>query len=175
MTYFTLWSLATFTLSVWSIAPILDKSFKKYQLLFPALYPYNTKKSPLYEISYIHQVVGLFITATTDTNLDSLIAALMMFIGAQCDILCDNLRNVDCNMFREQLKVCMQHHEEILRYENLVRKLFSEMCTIFSFAAKSNHFFDMIALGQFFTTGVSVATGMFRLSMVRQKTVLGFC
>ncbi|RZB41629.1 7tm 6 domain containing protein, partial [Asbolus verrucosus] len=157
-TYFTFWSLATVTSSMWSIAPILDKSFKEHILPFLALYSYNIKKSPLYEISYVHQVIGLFITATTDTNLDSLIAALMMFIGAQCDILCDNLRNVDYKRFKEQLKVCMKHHKEIL-----------------SFAAESNHFFNMIALGQFFTTGVSVATGMFRLSMVSPMSNESYC
>ncbi|RZB40289.1 7tm 6 domain containing protein, partial [Asbolus verrucosus] len=148
MTYFTFWLLATSTIFMWSISPILDKSFKEYQLPFPALYPYDTQKSPFYEITYVHQVIGVFIVGTTDSNLDTLISALMTFVGAQCDILCDNLRNIDYKKFNEQLKTCMRHHKEIL-----------------SFAAESNHFFNMIVLGQFFATGVNIAAGMFRLSM----------
>ncbi|RZC39486.1 7tm 6 domain containing protein, partial [Asbolus verrucosus] len=173
-TYIIFLSLATSTIFMWCILPFVNKSFQDYQLPFLALYPYNFKKSPLYEITYIHQVVGLVITATIDTNLDTLISALMMFIGAQCDILCYNLRNLHRKKFSELMRVCIQHHQEILRYQILMLKYLLQICKLFSFAAKSNHFFNIIVLGQFFATAVSMATGMFRLSMVSPLSGEGY-
>ncbi|RZC14235.1 7tm 6 domain containing protein, partial [Asbolus verrucosus] len=149
MTYLAFWSLAGGTIIMWSILPILDKSFKEYKLPFPAWYPYNTASTPLYEITYFHQVFGVFIIATTDANMDTLCSALMMFVGAQCDILCDDLRNLQGEKFDDKLLVCIRHHKLIL-----------------SFAENSNKFFNMVVLGQFFTASVNIAMAMYRLSMV---------
>ncbi|RZC43284.1 7tm 6 domain containing protein [Asbolus verrucosus] len=157
MTFVGFWSLAGTTSTLWSIFPLLDKSFKEFRLPFPAWYPYDTKKTPLYEISYIHQVIHLGVAASIDANLDTLISSFMLITGGQCDILCDNLRNTKPENFAQELLMSIQHHKLIL-----------------SFAENSNRFFSMIVLGQFFTASVNIAMAMFRLSMVAPLSSEGY-
>ncbi|RZC34115.1 7tm 6 domain containing protein, partial [Asbolus verrucosus] len=86
-----------------------------------------------------------------DYNIDMLVSALMMFLGAQCDILCDDLRNLGSvsSDFNKEIKRCVRHHKEILR--------FAESC---------NKFFNFMMLGQFFTSAVCLAMALFRLALV---------
>ncbi|KAJ3636029.1 hypothetical protein MTP99_008879 [Tenebrio molitor] len=140
------------TLVLWAIFPIIDGTVKDRRLPFSAWYPYNTKTSPSYEITYLYQVISIWFLAIANLNMDTLIAALMMYIGCQCDILCDdmkNLRNSVEDDFNRKLLDCIEHHKTILR-----------------FATDCNKFLSDIALGQFFASSVSLAVAMFQLTLV---------
>ncbi|KAJ3663377.1 hypothetical protein Zmor_007652 [Zophobas morio] len=140
------------TLILWAVFPIMDGSFREYRLPFSAWYPYNTKVSPLYELTYVYQIVSIWFLALTNVNMDTLIAALMMYVGTQCDILSDDVRNLGSRgvmEFNTKLLNCIDHHRNIL-----------------SFAGNCNKFFDKIALGQFFTSSLSLALAMFQLTVV---------
>jgi hypothetical protein len=101
-----------FCLSVWCSFPFLDE---KKQLPFACWYPFGTETSPKYEITYLHQVVSICCLATANLGLDTLISALMMFVGGQCDILCDNLRSLRVDNFCIEFVKCVKHHKDILR------------------------------------------------------------
>ncbi|KAJ3663370.1 hypothetical protein Zmor_007649 [Zophobas morio] len=152
-TYVAFWIPVGTTLILWSVIPFLDGSFKNYGLPFTAWYPYNSKSSPWYQFTYIHQVISICFIASANLNMDMIIVALLVYIVAQCEILCDDLKNlIDYNntqnfyfMFRD----CINHHKKILR-----------------FADNSNKFIDKLVLGQFFTSGASLALAMFQLTLV---------
>ncbi|RZB40789.1 7tm 6 domain containing protein [Asbolus verrucosus] len=136
----------------WSTYPIFDNSVKKYRLPFLAWYPYNTKISPYYEITYVYQVFGIIFLATTAVSVDNLIAALNVYIGAQFDILCDDVLHLydvtnEITNFSEKLIKCVMHHQLILE-----------------FAKNSNCFFNWIVLGQFFISGITIGITMFQLT-----------
>ncbi|RZC42863.1 7tm 6 domain containing protein, partial [Asbolus verrucosus] len=136
ITYKMLGVMAFGTAFFWSIYPILDKSFKNYRLPFYAWYPYNTKTSPFYEITYVYQVFGTSFIGLTNVCIDTLIASLNMYTGTQFDLLCDDLRNLcdpDEESISKKLMTCIQHHKEILR-----------------FAGNSNEFVNWIYFLQFF-------------------------
>ncbi|KAJ3663348.1 hypothetical protein Zmor_007634 [Zophobas morio] len=151
-TYFGFWISSAATMTLWSVFPILDQTIKEYRLPFSAWYPYNTRMSPLYEITYIYQVMGIWFLATANLNIDTLISALMMYVGAQCEILCEELRTLksDNSNIHEKIIMCIKHHQEVL-----------------DFAKGCNTFFDLMVLGQFFTSAMSNAVTMFRLTVVR--------
>ncbi|XP_063925985.1 odorant receptor 46a-like [Zophobas morio] len=86
------WSMGSGAVFFWAVYPILDGSVKENRLPFLAWYPYNTTISPLYEITYVYQIISVAFIASTSLAVGTLIAALNVFIGAQCDILCDNLK-----------------------------------------------------------------------------------
>ncbi|RZC39169.1 hypothetical protein BDFB_014760, partial [Asbolus verrucosus] len=77
------WTMAYGSMFFWSTYPIFDNSVKKCRLPFLAWYPYNTKISPYYEITYVYQVFAIIFLATTAVSVDNLIAALNVYIGAQ--------------------------------------------------------------------------------------------
>ncbi|RZC36613.1 7tm 6 domain containing protein, partial [Asbolus verrucosus] len=153
--YKIFWSMAVSALFFWSVFPILDKSVKDYRLPFLAWYPYNTKVSPSYEITYVYQIASISFIAVVNSNIDTLIAALNMYIGTQFDILCDDFRNFhnfsQCAAISVNDKFinCLLHHKKIL-----------------SFAANTNNCFDWIIFLQFFTSAISIALTMFQLTVV---------
>ncbi|XP_063925615.1 odorant receptor 4-like [Zophobas morio] len=123
----------------WCSFPLLDSSSRGNRLPFLCWYPIDTTASPGYELIYCHQVVSVFILATNSVNLDTLISGLMMLIGAQCDILCDNLRNMKPEHFNQEFV---------------------------KFAETSSKFFSMIIFGQCFTSAACIAMTLFRLTVV---------
>ncbi|RZC42583.1 7tm 6 domain containing protein, partial [Asbolus verrucosus] len=147
-TYVIYWILVGTTVCVWAIFPFLSNSVKDYRLPFSAWYPYDTKISPFYEITYFYQVLGMSFRTVAALNMDTMIAALMMYTATQCDILCDDLKNLQKD-FSEIFKGRVKHHQEIVR-----------------FAKNTNKFFNMILLGQFFTSITVIAFTMFQLTLV---------
>ncbi|KAJ3636037.1 hypothetical protein MTP99_008883 [Tenebrio molitor] len=126
-----------------------SRKTRSYSLPFPAWYPFNVKSSPAYELTYLHQLISHIFIATGGCNVDMLVIALMMYVGVQCEILCDDLKNLDPRDFTGSLKSCIRHHKEIL-----------------NFAASCNKFFNLIVMGQLTANMVSVAMCCFRLAMV---------
>ncbi|RZC39287.1 7tm 6 domain containing protein, partial [Asbolus verrucosus] len=151
----TFWFFAAFCLFFWSMFPILDKSVKDYRLPFLAWYPHNTKTSPQYEFTYLYQSIAFNLLAMVNVNIDTLIAALNMYIGAQFDILCDDLRNIHCDSeekprdVSKKLKICIHHHREILR-----------------FADYANRFYNWLLFVEFFVSGITIGLSMFQLTLV---------
>ncbi|RZC32089.1 odorant receptor Or1 [Asbolus verrucosus] len=137
--------------------PIFDKSVKEYRLPLMAWYPYDTKTSPSYEITYVYQFVSALFIATTNVNIDTLIAALNMYVGAQCDILCDDLRNLRNEQVPGDIDKafinCISHHKNIVK-----------------FAEDSNKFFNWIVFAQFFTSVISIGLSLFQLTVVTPFT-----
>ncbi|RZB40739.1 7tm 6 domain containing protein [Asbolus verrucosus] len=144
------WFLTVGWIIFWMMCPIFDRTFKEYHLPFPFSYPFNTKTSPYYEMTYLHQFIAVDYLSMTNVNIDTLIAALNMYIGAQLDILCDDLRNLhkasDAN---NNLKKCIHHHSEILK-----------------FATFTNRFYNWVIFVEFFVGAVSIGISMFQLTIV---------
>jgi hypothetical protein len=119
--YKTLWFFYGSTSLLLAVFPLMDGSFHEHRLPFFAWYPYNTAISPFYEITYFYQIFAEVFLAMVCLNVDTLIAALMVFTMSQCDILCDNLKNVRAckhSGYNEKLINCIKHHQKILRYES---------------------------------------------------------
>ncbi|RZC36221.1 7tm 6 domain containing protein, partial [Asbolus verrucosus] len=149
------WIMASSTVFFWSTFPIFDNSIKYRRLPLLAWYPFNTKISPNYEITYAYQVIGSVFTVGTALCIDTMIAALNMYIGAQFDILCDDIRHLfdykddtltDVN---QKLIQCVTHHREILKFADNAKK-----------------FSSWIILGQFLISGISIGMTMFQLTKV---------
>jgi hypothetical protein len=174
MVYHILLGAVTAALSLWLLFPILNGSTRRYALPFPAWYPYDIRKSPYYELTYLHQSLGVSLLSLGDYNIDMLISALMMYVGAQCDILCDNLRHLgdDSRDFSRLLTHCVKHYTKILKYKTPnFASSFDSRQKICRFAEECNDFFNVILLGQFFTSSICMAMGLFRLALVTPSTI----
>ncbi|RZC38949.1 7tm 6 domain containing protein, partial [Asbolus verrucosus] len=152
---FFFWTMAMGTVFFATISPFFTDSVTNRNLPFLAWYPYNIKISPYYEITYIYQIISITCSASTAVCTDTLIAALFLYIGAQFDILCDNIRHLydireDLSTdFNKKFITCVKHHRAILK-----------------FAENSNKFANWIILGQFFISALSIGMTMFRLTTV---------
>ncbi|RZC39318.1 7tm 6 domain containing protein, partial [Asbolus verrucosus] len=160
--YVLYWSASLGAIFFWSTYPLMDKSFKDYRLPFLAWYPYNNKISPFYEITYIYQILGVCFIATTALSIDTLIAALNVYTGAQFDILADNIKHLyddTSTDFNEKLINSVRHHREILK-----------------FAENTGKFSNWIVMGQFFISAISIGITMFQLTSVKSTVeIFMFC
>ncbi|RZC32800.1 7tm 6 domain containing protein, partial [Asbolus verrucosus] len=152
---FTFWFLAAGCSFFWALFPVMDNTYKEYRLPFLAWYPFNTNRSPQYEFTYLHQVLAINFTSLANVNINTLIAALNMYVGAQFDILSDDLKSLhdvradNLADVTKKLKKCIHHHREILK-----------------FADYANRFYNTLLLVEFFVDGVTIGITMFQLTVV---------
>ncbi|KAJ3663588.1 hypothetical protein Zmor_007835 [Zophobas morio] len=154
MVFWMLYITSSGAVFFFSSYPLVDGFFKEYRLPFAAWYPYNTNRSPIYELTYLYQVISITYIAIVNVDIDTLIAALNTFVGTQFDLLCDNLKTLqeketEILLVRDKLIRCVRHHKEIL-----------------SFAEKSNNFFNLIIFFQFFVSAVVLGLNLFQLTVV---------
>ncbi|RZB39618.1 7tm 6 domain containing protein [Asbolus verrucosus] len=143
---------AGMTLLLWGLYPIIDKSYKEKNLPFIAWYPYNYKISPNYELTYFYQIIANYFIAFTNQNIDAFISALLMYIAAQCELLCDDLKNLDHNTIKNFI-LCIKRHQAIL-----------------SFTEETNVFISIMSFGQFATSVIAICMTMFQLTVVAPLT-----
>ena len=114
MSYFVFMSYVSSNLLLWLLVPLLSEG---YQLPLVSWYPFSVEKSPNYEIVFMYQVFSFTYISAANINVDAFLYALLMFIWAQCDILCDNLSHLDGDpaQFNQKLINCVKHHAKIVR------------------------------------------------------------
>lgn len=108
--------LVNFTVVLFLLLPVLTDMSKNYMLPFHAWYPWYTRKSPAYEITYLFQSLSLVFRSTTSIAIDTFITALNTYVATQCIILCDTLQNLRLEEYsHETLKRSILHYKQILR------------------------------------------------------------
>ncbi|RZC41460.1 7tm 6 domain containing protein [Asbolus verrucosus] len=153
--YILFWILVVFTVFFWTSFPIIDSHEGERRLLFWSWYPYDVGISPFYEITYLFQTACIWFMALVSVSCDTTTTALMTYIGLQCDLLCDNLRNlgysVEDNLNNDidrQFTMCIKHHKKIL---------------------------NMVLFGQFSTSAVCIGLTMFQLTIITPFTNEFYC
>ena len=107
-------TVVALNVTLWSISPLTNEEQK---LPFLAWYPFNIDISPNYNIVYMYQVTGIWYVTSANISLDTMTYAFFMYTWSQCDILCDDLSNLDGTVdeFKKKLEECVNHHKEIVR------------------------------------------------------------
>ncbi|KAJ3663304.1 hypothetical protein Zmor_007605 [Zophobas morio] len=100
---------------------------------------------------FIATIISISVLVTADVNLDMFVVALIIFVSAQCDILCDELRNnLRRPNFHEKFLRCIKHHKEIL-----------------SFKENTNDLYEIVIFWQTVLSSLSLALTMFHLTLVK--------
>lgn len=74
-------------------------------------YPYDFKKSPYYELSWIHQLISVYYCCVVIVNFDMFAVTLMIYIGQECDMLVNTVENIEEFTAR---KVTPQDHRKTI-------------------------------------------------------------
>lgn len=93
--------------------PIFSNEDRK--LLFSAWYPFDLAPLPVYILVYLHQIIADFYISYMNVYIDIVVAGFTTFVGIQCDLLCNNLTNIEKNRLGVELRKCIHHHKLILR------------------------------------------------------------
>nr|ARO76436.1 odorant receptor 31 [Conogethes punctiferalis] len=115
-------------------------SAEKGQLPMRAWYPYDTSKSPAYELTYIHQAVAVSLGATVNVSLDYLVTSLMAQCSCRLRLLALRLRTLGedfvvndqmlfsayhAQVLTERLHRCIQRHQSALETAARLQKAYS--------------------------------------------------
>ncbi|EFA09246.1 odorant receptor 46a [Tribolium castaneum] len=132
------------------LLPIFTKTYKQRKFPYEAWYPFDSSKFPIYQLCYMYQMASASTLVVVILNVDTLVAAMNICIGLQCDLLCDNLRNLHFDTSKsmnQKLIECIKHHKSII-----------------SFAEKFRQAFNWSIFLQFFISSTSLAIVMFKIS-----------
>lgn len=95
------------------------------KLVYPFDYPYNSQKSPNYEITYFIQLSGGIYTGIISTSIDCFISILLLHISAQLINLRMTLiklveklteKSISSLRFRKSLIAIVVRHQNLIRY-----------------------------------------------------------
>ncbi|XP_026735047.1 odorant receptor 46a-like [Trichoplusia ni] len=115
-------------------------SAEKNQLPLRAWYPYDTSKSPAYEITYANQSTALSVAATTNICLDTLVTSLiavcrcrLRLVALSLRTLCDDIQIPDKQLMTpeyeqivyKRLQLCVMKHEAALRTARQIQRCFT--------------------------------------------------
>ncbi|XP_043665343.1 odorant receptor 13a-like isoform X1 [Vespula pensylvanica] len=126
-------------------------------LLHPATFPYDIKKSPNFEITWMGQFMGTVLTAICYSCFDTFLAVFVLHLCGQLSVLQLNLKELaevakrDISLFQNKLGFIVNRHNELYRFALIV-----ENC------------FNLTLLGQ-----TLISTAMFCLTGYRMITSIG--
>ncbi|XP_043503052.1 odorant receptor 13a-like [Polistes fuscatus] len=126
-------------------------------LLHPATFPYDTKKSPYFEITWMGQFMGTVLTAICYSCFDTFLAVFVLHLCGQLSVLRLNLKELsdvakrDITLFQSRLGFIVNRHEQLYKFAIIV-----EDC------------FNLTLLGQ-----TLISTAMFCLTGYRMITSMG--
>lgn len=109
----------------------MDSIGKIEELPLKAWFPFDTRTSPVFEMTYAYQAVAVMVTALTDASMVGLVAIFMANVCGQLDILNYKLTNLGCKdddcrrigstpavekmySIEEALIDCVRHHLKII-------------------------------------------------------------
>lgn len=123
--YVSFYSMAIVAVSLMILYPIFDGLMGggERQLLLLCWFPFDSMKSPYFELTYFYQSVSIIYACIMVLQIDTFVTLLMTYIGLQCDLLCENLKNVgyispkpEWYSSEEEFKKCIKHHQGINKY-----------------------------------------------------------
>nr|CAI5819554.1 unnamed protein product [Callosobruchus analis] len=150
------------TCMIWAIFPLTDKSFKTLPL--PGWYPFNTKTSPNYEITYAYQIVCTTFNGVLNAAHDLYATGLIMIICSQLNILNDSLINIKSEAEELSLVTPNLTFEDAMNIK-LLECVENHKC-ILEFAKEFSVLFTISILGQFVVSVIIICTTMFEMTLI---------
>lgn len=105
----------------WGISPIFDKSGgDKRKLPLSGWYPFETDKSPVFELTYVYQMFVTTVGGLGNISMDTFMSGCIMNLSAQISVLNNALKNMgqekSPKKINENLIRNIIHHRNILEY-----------------------------------------------------------
>nr|KAF7432433.1 hypothetical protein H0235_005357 [Vespula pensylvanica] len=111
-----------FLIAVYTTTRCLSMRTDRSLLLLPAYFPYETMTSPIFELTFICQIIGLVYYTTAYTAVDTFLAMLILHVCEQLSRLRNDLIYLNTNTkehdFQMQLNYIVKRHNDLNRTVN---------------------------------------------------------
>ncbi|XP_049873096.1 odorant receptor Or1-like [Pectinophora gossypiella] len=136
-------------------------SAEKGQLPLRAWYPYNTSKSPAFELTYLHQVGAINIAACLNVGKDTLVSALIAQCRCRLQLLGLSLKTL-CKDMKMSKKLVYTQDQEAVAAERL-RKCVAQHQAALQTAVDLQACFSIPTFLQFFISLIIICVTAFQL------------
>ncbi|XP_043665354.1 odorant receptor 13a-like [Vespula pensylvanica] len=120
-----------FLIAVYTTTRCLSMRTDRSLLLLPAYFPYETMTSPIFELTFICQIIGLVYYTTAYTAVDTFLAMLILHVCEQLSRLRNDLIYLNTNTkehdFQMQLNYIVKRHNDLNRFVDTIEKRFNVM------------------------------------------------
>ncbi|XP_014297324.2 odorant receptor Or1 [Microplitis demolitor] len=138
-------SFGTVAVLCWGLTPLADAvAGNTRRLPMEAWYPYDTKKSPAFEITSGHQAVAVIIACFHNIGMDTLVTGLINAACCQLEIIKQNLKNVGSDFDYNSNNEC--DYEDFMNNE--INKMVEHSNEIYNFVKEIEDIFGLIILFQ---------------------------
>lgn len=105
--------VATNCLLMYALMPVITQ---QRILPYKAWIPYDLTSEKLYIATYLWQNYIVFLISYVTCCVDSIFAILMLYIGLQCQIICDKIENLYQNTtdLKQDLINCILHYQKVV-------------------------------------------------------------
>ncbi|XP_035741503.1 odorant receptor 13a-like [Vespa mandarinia] len=100
-------------------------------LLHPAIFPYDTKKSPYFEITWLGQFIATILAGISYSCFDTFHAVFVLHLCGQLSVLRSNIRELaeiakrDVALFQNRLGYIVNRHEKLYKFAIIVEDCFN--------------------------------------------------
>ncbi|XP_044258383.1 odorant receptor 4-like [Tribolium madens] len=138
--FYSFFGLVIVMIGMWMILPLTKQG--KY---LPTKYwiPFDYRLPVVYELLYLFECSCIIFHAFSNVALDTFFSIAMIQIGAQCDVLCDTIRNMDeltetnlednyekNNAMNKKLIDCIHHYRLIEEFAKSIATSFKEILMV---------------------------------------------
>ncbi|XP_047345871.1 odorant receptor 13a-like isoform X1 [Vespa velutina] len=117
-------------ISVYAVKKCLSMRTNGRDLFLSAYFPFETMTSPMFELTFICQIIGLVYYTTAYTAVDTFIAMLILHVCGQLSRLQNNLINLNSDMkneFQIKLSYIVKRHDYLNRFVDTIEDRFNIM------------------------------------------------
>ncbi|KOX69311.1 Odorant receptor Or1 [Melipona quadrifasciata] len=127
--------------------------------------PYDLSSTELYTISLVYQTIGLFVCANASVANETLIAGLMIQVGAQFEIFCHRVKNLS-SLVTATRSNSLSDEEFKIRCRRILGDMVKHHLEIYEFADTVNSVFQYMIFLQFSISSVVLCLSIYKLSNI---------
>ncbi|XP_068909798.1 odorant receptor Or1-like [Tenebrio molitor] len=149
------------TCCLWGIFPFLDRRpGESIRLPLSGWYPFDTNRSPIFELVYVYQIFATWINGMGNITMDTFLSGCIMIISSQLAVLNEAFRIIkleeqDCGEIQQKRNSTKSLVRNIRHYKNIIQ-FADEMTALFSVSITS----------QFAVSVIIICMTMFQMSLV---------
>lgn len=126
------------------------------ELPFKSEWPWNWEATPLYEITYLLQVYGSWLTSCAVAGIDCMFMGIFLHVSAEFRCISFRIREIGNEIERKAPHSTVLTKDENQYTGEQIKKIVRQHCTCIDLCDKLRNFGDEIIMGHFLTSSITV-------------------
>lgn len=126
------------------------------ELPFKSEWPWNWEMSPLYEVTYLLQVYGSWLTSCAVAGIDCVFMGIFLHVAAEFRCISFRIQEFGQEIDKKTEDLTVLNKVENEHVENRIKEIVKQHCTCIELCDKLNEFGEEIVMGHLLTSSITV-------------------